>query len=68
MTRFLMGAAVLVMAGVCSGCGGSDPPAQTPNAVKEDVKAAGDKAGDAVEKAGDKVEEAGDKVEQKTDN
>lgn len=61
MTRFVMAAAVLVTVGVYAGCGGSDPPAQTPNAVKEDVKAAGDKAGDAVEKAGDKIEEGADK-------
>jgi hypothetical protein len=67
MARMVMAGAVLVMAGVCAGCGGSDPPAQTPNAVKEDVKAVGEKVGDGVEKAGDKVEEAGDKVEEKTD-
>ncbi|MEJ7732957.1 MAG: hypothetical protein WKG00_27640 [Polyangiaceae bacterium] len=61
-----MAATVLVTVGVCGGCGSSDPPAQTPHAVKEDVKAAGEKVGDGVEKAGDKVEEAGDKVEEKT--
>ena len=67
MTRMTMAAAVLVTAGVYAGCGGSDPPAQTPNAVKEDVKAVGEEVGDGVEKAGDKVEQAGDKVEEKTD-
>jgi hypothetical protein len=67
MRRSMLATAVLVTAGVYAGCGGSDPPAQTPNAVKEDVKAVGEKVGDGVEKAGDKVEEGADKVEEKTD-